>query len=72
MLVQAQEDTLSGNGLGVLQLHVDLDMPKSMKADQLRILALNAPLSTLRALMLKRPYALHKIAQMLRSGFNGT
>ena len=42
MLIQAQEDTLSGNGLGTLQMHVDVDMPDSMKADQLRILALNA------------------------------
>ncbi|MEC8379696.1 MAG: penicillin-binding protein activator [Myxococcota bacterium] len=42
LLVQAQEDTLSGNGLAVLQLHIDLDMPDSMKADQFRILTLNA------------------------------
>lgn len=42
MLVQAQDNTLSGNGLGVLQLHKDLELPNSMKAEQLRLLALNS------------------------------
>lgn len=41
MLVQAQENTLSTNGLAVLQLYADHEMPDSMKADQFRILALN-------------------------------
>jgi branched-chain amino acid transport system substrate-binding protein len=42
VLIQSEENTLSGNGLGTLQLHENLELPTTMKADQFRLLALNA------------------------------